>query len=149
GLQGVLPARRVPGGGAAPVAARGRRGRALLLQRHPGGPGRRLTLLQGRTARKASFSSGVPIVTRTPSPWNGRTITPPRSHASANSAERSPSGSQTKLACVSGTSGKASRTAVSTRSRSLTTSVARRDISAEARSAARAAAWASSEAENG
>lgn len=49
-------------------------------------------------ARNWSFSSGVPIVTRTPSGWNARTITPRLSQAAANGADRPPSGSQTKLA---------------------------------------------------
>ena len=53
--------------------------------------------------RKASFSSGVPMVTRTPSPANARTITPAASQAAANSVARSRSGSQTKFACVGGT----------------------------------------------
>ena len=52
----------------------------------------------------ASFSVSRPIVTRTPSPANGRTRIPACAQAAAKSAAASPSGSQTKLACESGTS---------------------------------------------
>src|SRR5690606_24335674 len=100
-------------------------------------------------ARKASFSSGVPMVTRTPSPANGRTITPPSAQAVANAVERSPSGSQMKLACESGTSGTSLRTASVTRCRSAITRSQRRRISAVAASAASAAAWAGALVENG
>src|SRR5690606_31098118 len=73
------------------------------------------------TARNVSFSSGVPIVTRTPSPGNGRTMTRPSAHAAANGTDRSPSGSQMKLAWEDGTSGTHLRTASVTRARSAMT----------------------------
>jgi hypothetical protein len=55
-------------------------------------------------SRNRSFSSSVPMVTRTPSPANGRTTTPAARHDSANSADRSPRTIQTKLAWDRGTS---------------------------------------------
>lgn len=55
-------------------------------------------------ARKRSTSSGVPALTRTPAPANARTTTLFSSACSANAAECSPRGSQTKLACDGGTS---------------------------------------------
>lgn len=55
-------------------------------------------------ASMRSFCSGEPTVTRTPEPANARTTTLPSSACSENSAARSPSGSQTKLACDGGTS---------------------------------------------
>ena len=55
-------------------------------------------------ARKRSFSSGLPIVTRAPAPAKPRTITRRVSHPLAQSVVASPSGSHTKFACVGGTS---------------------------------------------
>ncbi len=55
-------------------------------------------------ARNASFSWGSPIVIRTPSTPYGRISTPASALASPYAAERSANGSQTKLACDSGTS---------------------------------------------
>jgi peptidoglycan/LPS O-acetylase OafA/YrhL len=54
--------------------------------------------------RNRSFCSGEPTVTRQPNPSNARTTTLPSSVCSENSTARSPSGSQTKLACDGGTS---------------------------------------------
>lgn len=54
-------------------------------------------------ARNRSFSSGVPVDTRTPSPANARTTTLLSSAWSENDAAASPSGSQTKFAADSGT----------------------------------------------
>ena len=54
-------------------------------------------------ASNASFSSGVETVTRTPSGWNGRTTTFWSRQWAANAAVRSPSATQTKLACDGGT----------------------------------------------
>ena len=100
-------------------------------------------------ARKASFSAGVPTVTRTPSPAKPRTRTPSRSQAAVAAAACPPSGSQTKLAWLSGTSGSSLRTSAVSRSRSPVTMATRRSISASAASAASAAAWAADEVENG
>lgn len=50
--------------------------------------------------RKMSLASVSPIVTRRPSPANGRTTTPAFSQAAAKSMVRSPSRSQTKFAWV-------------------------------------------------
>lgn len=59
---------------------------------------------EAAAARNRSFSSGDEVVTRTPSPANARTTTLFSSVCSANSSEREPSGSQTKLASEAGTS---------------------------------------------
>ena len=45
----------------------------------------------------AAVTAGVPIVTRTPSPENGRTTTPRRSSPSPTSSVASPVASHTKL----------------------------------------------------
>ena len=68
-------------------------------------------LLTGRTqrgkeaaaARNRSFSSAVPVETRTPSPANARTTTKWSRAWEENDAAASPSGSHTKLAADSGT----------------------------------------------
>src|SRR5690606_10618106 len=72
-------------------------------------------------ARKASFASGSPIETRTPSPANGRTATPYPAQCSANAVVRSPRRSQTKFASVGGTVHPSAISASRTRDRSLIT----------------------------
>ena len=76
-------------------------------------------------ARKTSSSSGVPTVTRMPSPANGRVMTARASSAAASAAACSPTGSQTKLAWLSATSSPRSRRAAVSRSRSATTAAQR------------------------
>lgn len=58
---------------------------------------------EAAAARKRSFSCGVPVETRTPSPANARTTTLLSSACDANGAASSPSGSQTKFAADTGT----------------------------------------------
>ena len=69
------------------------------------------------TLRNTSLASGSPMVTRTPSPANGRTTMLAAVHAAANASARSRNGSQTKFAWVGGTSGNSLPSAEATRSR--------------------------------
>ena len=79
-------------------------------------------------------------VTRTPSPANGRTVTPTSAQAAAKSRLRSASGNQTKLPCVSGISQPVSSSAARTRVRSATSASTRSSSSASAARDATAAA---------
>jgi peptidoglycan/LPS O-acetylase OafA/YrhL len=100
-------------------------------------------------ARKRSTSSGVPALTRTPSPANARTTTLFSSVCSANAVERSPSGSQTKLACEGGTSNPSDRNAEVIRPTSETAPAQSASSSSIPSSAASAAACATDETANG
>src|SRR5699024_913562 len=72
-------------------------------------------------ARNRSFSSRSPIVTRTPSPAKHRVTTRWSRQWASKSDAASASGSQTKLAWVSGTAWPMSSSASRTRERSATT----------------------------
>ena len=82
------------------------------------------------------------MVTRIPTPGNGRTTTPRRSTSENRASVRSPNGSQTKLACESGRSQPSARRAATTRSRSATRRPITTRASASASMAASDATWA-------
>jgi peptidoglycan/LPS O-acetylase OafA/YrhL len=75
----------------------------LLTSRGRGGPRDPQRGNDAAAERNRSFSSGVPALTRTPSPANARTTTLLSSACSENRVASSPSGSQTKLDCEGGT----------------------------------------------
>src|SRR5271163_529464 len=88
----------------------------------------------------ASFSSGAPMVTRTPSAPYGRTTMRASAARSTKSRVRGPSGSQTKFACDDGSANPAACRASLTRARSATTASVRASSSSAASSEAMAAA---------
>src|SRR5882757_165880 len=92
---------------------------------------------------------GAPILIRTPSGGNGRTITPAASQAQANSVVLAPNGNQTKLPWASGGSQPAARSASMTRLRSSTNAATRSRSSTSAANEAIAAAWATVDTPNG
>lgn len=100
-------------------------------------------------ARKRSTSSGVPALTRTPSPANARTTTLFSSACSENSTARSPSGSQTKLVCDGGTSYPIDRSSEAIRATSATAPAQSACSSSRWSSAASAPACAADETPNG
>lgn len=114
------------------------------LVRRPGQRGN-----EPAAARKRSTSSAEPALTRTPSPANARTTTLFSSACSANSAARSPSGSQTKLACDRGTSYPSERSCDDIRSTSDTAPAQSACSSSRCSSAASAAAWAGADTAKG
>jgi peptidoglycan/LPS O-acetylase OafA/YrhL len=99
--------------------------------------------------RKRSTSSGVPALTRTPSPANARTTTLFSSACSENSTARSPSGSQTKLVCEGGTSYPIDRSSEAIRATSATAPAQSACSSSRWSSAARAPACAADDTPNG
>jgi peptidoglycan/LPS O-acetylase OafA/YrhL len=99
--------------------------------------------------RKRSTSSEVPALTRTPSPANARTTTLFSRACSENSVARSPSGSQTKLACDGGTSYPSVRSADVIRVTSSPAPAQAASSSSRCSSAASAAACAGAETANG
>lgn len=100
-------------------------------------------------ARKRSTSSGVPALTRTPSPANARTTTLFSSACSENSTDRPPSGSQTKLVCDGGTSYPSERSSEVIRATSETAPRQSACSSSRWSSAASAPACAGAETPNG
>ncbi len=82
------------------------------------------------------------MLTRAPSPANGRMATPSSKQAAAKSRVCSPRFSQTKLASVGGTAQPSATSASRTRVRSLTVSSTRSNSSSSAASEATAAACA-------
>lgn len=118
-----------------------------LVRRRGARPGQREK--EPAAARKRSTSSDEPALTRTPSPANARTTTLFSSACAANSAARSPSGSQTKLACDGGTSYPSERSCAVMRSTSDTAPAQSACSSSRCSSAASAAAWAGADTANG
>jgi peptidoglycan/LPS O-acetylase OafA/YrhL len=100
-------------------------------------------------ARNRSTSSGVPALTRTPSPSKARTTTLFSSACSENSSAREPSGSQTKLAWDGGTSYPSVRSSELIRTTSSTAPAQSACSSSRWSSAASAAAWAGDDTANG
>lgn len=105
-------------------------------------PFRRIFVVARTAARKASLSAGEPSETRTPSPGKVRTSTPAAAHREANSAAAGPRPSHRKLAWLSVTSQPAASSPARTRRRSAMVCSTRANTCCLSRTAASAAACA-------